>query len=77
MQQKYSNDGAFDDPVVRCCECSSIILREQIQRSGGCPYCGNRRVRNVLNMTGVEMAGLKEKGIDEAFIALFEGVSDA
>jgi DNA polymerase II large subunit len=77
MQQKYSNDGAFTDPVVRCCDCSRILLREQIQKSGGCSYCGNRRVRNVLNMTGDEMAELKTKGIDEGFISLFEGVTDA
>lgn len=77
MLQRYSNDGEFTDPVVRCCECSHILLREQIQKSGGCSYCGTRRVRNVLNMTGAEMDELKAKGIDEAFIALFEGVLDA
>lgn len=77
MQEKYSKDGAFNDPVVRCCECSKIITRDEIRKSGGCPACGNKRVRNVLNMTDVEMNNLKIRGIDEDFLALFEGVADA
>jgi predicted nucleic acid-binding Zn-ribbon protein len=76
MLQKYSKDGEFTDPIVRCCECSNIIVRKNIGKFGGCPKCGNRRVRNVLNMTDEEMDSLRNKGIDEEFLSLFEGVSD-
>ena len=74
--KKYDLDGPFDDPIVRCCDCQMIILREQIQKHYGCPKCGNKRVRNVLNMTEDEMADLKKKGIDPVFLALFEGVPE-
>jgi len=77
MSQRYTKDGEFTDPVVRCCECSKIITRQAITAQGGCPYCGNRRVRNVLNLTGEEMTELKGKGIDDEFLGLFEAVANA
>lgn len=77
MLQRYSNDGEFTDPIVRCCECSNLITREKIGKFGGCPKCGNKRVRNVLNMTDVEINDLRQRGVDEEFLALFEGVVDA
>ena len=74
--KKYDPDAAFEDPVVRCCDCQTLIFREAIRKYHGCPKCGNKRVRNVLNMTETEMAKLKKKGVDPEFIALFEGVED-
>ena len=73
--EKYRSDGPFEDPVVRCCECSSLVYREQIQQNGMCA-CGNRRVRNLLSLNDVEMEKLKERGVDPDFIKLFEGVPD-
>ena len=74
---RFSKDGPFEDPVVRCCECQVLITREQIQKFGGCPKCGNKRIRNVLNMTGNEMEALRTKQISEDFLKLFEEASDA
>lgn len=76
VPEKYDTDGPFEDPVVRCCDCSKLIFRGSIKKFGSCPHCGNRRVRNVLAMTGEEMEMLKKKDIDPVFLALFEGVPD-
>jgi len=73
---KYDVDGPFMDPIVRCCDCAKIIMREAIKKFGSCPSCGNRRVRNVLSMTPEEFEKLKEKNIDPDYLALFEGVED-
>ena len=74
--KKYDKKGPFMDPVSRCCDCQKILFREQIQKLGMCPGCGNKRIRNVLVMSEKEMADLKEKGVDPDFLALFEGVED-
>jgi len=75
--QRYSKDGPFEEPAVRCCECQRIILREEIQKFGCCPGCGTRRVRNILTMSLEEMETMRERQIDENFLKLFEGVPDA
>jgi len=72
----YDKDGPFGDPIVRCCDCSKIVYRTQVQKFGQCPKCGNRRVRNVSTLSEEEMAELKKKDVDPEFLALFEGVSD-
>jgi hypothetical protein len=64
---------SFDDPVVRCTECQLMITREEIQQHGCCPGCGNRRMRNVLNMSTEERDRLREMGCDE-FLKFFEEV---
>ncbi len=38
---KYSRDGDFTDPVVRCDSCSKITLTKELKRLGCCPNCGN------------------------------------
>jgi len=74
---KYSKQGPFDDPVVRCCECQRIIFREEIHKFGMCPKCGNKRIRNILALQSDEMDMLRTKQVDEDFLKLFEGISDA
>ena len=69
---KYDKSAPFSDPVVRCDSCHRIIVRQHIHVMGSCPYCGNRKVRNVLTMTGEEMEQLKAWHIDPEFIALFK-----
>jgi len=71
---KYSPDNLeFADPVVRCCDCSSLIIRKALQTEGGCPKCGNKRVRNVLTLSKEEMGKLRgREDIDPDFLALFE-----
>lgn len=73
---KYSKDGPFDDPVVRCCDCSKLVPKAQIKKHGMCLGCGNRRVRNVQTLSESEMAELKAKKVDPVFLALFEGIED-
>ena len=71
---KYAKDGPFDDPVVRCCDCQRIIFRAEIARYGGCPECGNKRIRNILTLKPIEMQMLRDKQIDENFLKLFEAI---
>lgn len=68
----YGKDGAFNDPVVRCDKCNKILLLEQIKREGSCPWCGARRIRNLLNMTGEEFSQMKTWAVPEEFLALFQ-----
>jgi len=65
---KYDTDGPFNDPVVRCCDCQLLILRETIQKTSGCPECGCRRVRNVLNMSPKEGEWLRGKRNPREFV---------
>lgn len=69
---KYSKDGAFQDPVVRCDGCHKLAKIETIKAVGCCPECGNKRVRNVLVFNSSELEQLKAWNIDPAFIDLFE-----
>lgn len=64
---------SFTDPVVRCTECQTMIFRDQIYEFGCCPKCGNRRVRNVLNMSPEERDEINNKGFGD-FLELFEEV---
>lgn len=75
MAGKYSKDGEFCDPVVRCEGCKKITKVETLRRVGVCPECGNRRMRNVTVFNGDELAWMKAQCIDADFIALFEEVT--
>jgi hypothetical protein len=66
---------SFTDPVVRCTECQLMVTREEVQKHGCCPGCGNRRMRNVLNMSSEERTRLRGMGCED-FLALFEEVSE-
>lgn len=72
---KYSKDGPFTDPVVRCDSCAKIILTAQLKSLGSC-VCGNRKVRNLLVYNDAELAQMREWGVDEDFIALFDEHKD-
>lgn len=65
----------FNDPVVRCVDCQRLIFRQEIRKFSMCPYCGTRRMKNVLVLNDKEMEELKTRGIDPEFIALFEPVT--
>ncbi len=77
---KYSKDGPFVDPLVRCDSCAKIITNESISTIGMCEHCGNRRIRNLQNFTEEEIGYWKDwrgKGgmrIDPEFFTLFEAV---
>ena len=69
---KYDSKGPFNDPIARCTECQYIMLRENVRKSGGCPKCGCKRIRNVLALDGEEIEMLKKKNVDPDFLALFQ-----
>jgi hypothetical protein len=73
---KYSKDGEFKEPVVKCDACQALLLRADLRKDGQCKHCGNTRVRNVRAMTEGDMALAKvwaETGkIDPDWIKLFE-----
>ena len=71
---KYSHDGDFAEPLVRCDSCSELIFTKQISELGMCE-CGNRRVRNVVTLKEEELkqAGewVKEGKLDKAWLDLW------
>lgn len=72
---KYSKDGPFSDPVVRCDACQKLCRVETLRQTGKC-VCGNRKVRNVNHFTIEEQIKMEAWGIDTDFLALFESVED-
>lgn len=72
----------FNDPILRCDQCSKITHRAFLSKYGGCNHCGNKRVRNVLGMSATEYHELRRGvlkigiehpyQIDPDFLALFE-----
>ncbi|KKM96310.1 hypothetical protein LCGC14_1179410 [marine sediment metagenome] len=46
---KYSHDGKFSEPLVRCDSCAKLIFTRDLSKSGMCS-CGNMRVRNVRTL---------------------------
>lgn len=73
-REKYSKDGPFTDPVVRCDSCHKLLDRKALHVMGCCPHCGTRKVRNVLQLTSEEIEIMQGWNIDSNFIALFETV---
>lgn len=78
------NGKEFNDPIVRCTDCLSLVHRIYISKKGGCHHCGNRRMKNVLTMKPEEMSKIIDGSInfeldkkdwwpmDPAFLGLFE-----
>ena len=75
--EKYSDDGPFTDPIVRCCDCKAIVTRVDIKKLGMCGKCGNKRVRKISVLSETEMKELKENGVDPVFLALFGEIDEA
>lgn len=46
---KYSHDGEFSEPLVRCDSCSKLIFTKELSKNGMCD-CGNLRVKNVRSL---------------------------
>jgi len=72
---KYSKDGPFREPVVRCDSCQKLLFVKQLKKSGAC-FCGSRRIRNLRAFTPEELELMKKKDIDPDFLALFEEVNE-
>lgn len=72
---KYSKDGQFSDPVVRCDSCQRLLLVEKLKTMGAC-VCGGRKVRNVRSCNEEELKAMTQWGIDPEFITLFEPMDE-
>lgn len=73
---KYSKDGPFTDPVVRCDSCHKLLNVGKLKEVGRC-YCGCRRVRNVFSFDAKERQIMEnEWQIDPEFLTLFEQTSE-
>ena len=82
MSSKYSKDGPFSDPVVRCEKCRALVFVTDLSAVGKCPNidpqgnaCGNRRVGNVQSLSGTELEHLRQKGVDPEYLALWHEVT--
>jgi len=49
----------FNDPIVRCEQCSKLSHRKFISHNAGCVNCGNKRFKNVRGLHDDELQGLK------------------
>lgn len=73
---KYTKDGPFTDPVVRCDSCQTLLLVVELKKDGQCSRCGNTKVRNLrgtLPTQDCETLIVWRNGgqIDPDFVALF------
>ncbi len=72
---KYSHDGPFNDPVVRCDSCNTLILSADLKKQGMCE-CSNKRIRNLLVVNDKDKATIQqwidEGKVDPDFILIFE-----
>ena len=72
----YSKDGPFNDPVVRCDSCQTLLLVKILKEDGQCLRCGNTKVRNLRGRLIVKdcetLISWRNAGIvDPEFVALF------
>lgn len=73
--EKYSHDGPFNDPVVRCDACNKLILTQELKKAGMCS-CSNTRVRNLRSIDEQDrdqiQSWINEGKVDSDFLILFE-----
>lgn len=72
---KFSHDGPFSDPVVRCDACQVLILTDDLKKNGVCE-CSNTRVRNLRAINEKDKAIIRkwidEGKVDPDFLIIFE-----
>jgi len=75
----------FNDPVLRCDQCSELTHRDFISKHAGCCHCGNKRFKNVRGLSEMEHTALtagtleigkKSYDMDPDFLALFQEVEN-
>ena len=71
---KYSDDGPFTDPVVRCDSCNKLILVETVTKIGKCPHCGRPKFWKVRTFSPQEKAWMLDMDVDPDFLKLFEAI---
>ncbi len=76
VEMKYSKDGPYNEPCVKCDACQKLLLVADLKKTGMCRHCGNTKVRNIRTLTVEDMAAAKEwieKGLMNAdWLELFE-----
>jgi len=75
-ENRYSKDGPFNDPVLRCDSCSKLVRHVVLTQMGKCPHCGSRKVRKMDTFNSEELKQMQEWGIDQDYLALFEVVPE-
>lgn len=74
----YNALGRGHDDLLRCKDCTGLVLYKQIQKLGCCPTCGNRRFIEITVLSEQEMADIASGHLDfpdrEAFMKEFSGV---
>lgn len=74
--EKYSADGPFQEPLVRCDSCVKLILVPTLHKKGMCPHCGNTRMRNIRTLSEEEMTQvhkfIKDGEVDQEWVDLFK-----
>jgi len=71
------------DPLVRCDNCSKLVLLKFITRHAGCNNCGNKRYNLVQGITSEEKIHLEQQtydlgmeyDIDPEYLAIFQPVA--
>jgi hypothetical protein len=78
---EYSKDAPFNDPVVRCDACQTLLLMAEVHQIGQCSRCSGTKVRNLRGTLTVPdcetLIAWRDAGtIDPEFVKLFiaEGV---
>ena len=73
--EKYSVDGPFREPLVRCEGCNQIIFVADLHKYGMCS-CSHTRVKNIRALTEDDMAKVSkwvdEGKLDPDWLALWE-----
>lgn len=61
----YEELGRSHDMLLRCADeqCGRLVLYSDVEK-GGCPHCGNRRMKEIRTLTGWEMLKIRLGIID-------------
>ena len=73
---KYDPKGSFQDPILRCFRCHTVLKAEQLLRLGVCSKCGGRKVSNVTILSEEELETIKKWDLDPEYIAEWGAVDE-
>jgi len=72
----FSDKEGFSDPILRCDSCNKTVMVTKVHKFGFCNHCGNKRFRQVINLSEEEMKNLKELNVSQDFLNNFKEVDD-
>lgn len=76
MSEQVIESEGFTEPVLRCDSCNKLVAKNAITKLGLCNHCGNKRFRAIDVISDLELLQIKKLDGAEAFLRLFEEVSD-